>query len=89
MVGNFKEKEILTDALCTEKAATDHYNTFANECLHDGLRDTILQCLDQEHKIQVDVFNVMHEKGYYPTPAAEQQKIDEAKQKFAASATTK
>ncbi len=89
MVANFKEKEVLTDALCTEKAATDHYNTFANECLHDGLRNTILQCLDQEHKIQYDVFNVMHEKGFYPTPAAEQQKIDDAKQKFAAQATTK
>ncbi len=89
MVANFKEKEILSDALCAEKAVTEHYNTFANECLHDSLRDTLLQCLDQEHKIQVDVFNSMHEKGYYPTPAAEQQKIDEAKQKFAAQATTK
>ncbi|WP_312106694.1 spore coat protein [Lachnoclostridium sp.] len=89
MVGNFKEKEVLADALCTVKTATNNYNTFANECLHDGLRDTILQNLDSEHKIQVDVFNVMHEKGYYPTPAAEQQKVDEAKQKFAAQATTK
>lgn len=87
MSSNFTEKEVFADALCAEKTATEHYNTFANECVHDDLRNTILQCLEQEHQIQVDVFNKMHEKGFYPTPAAEQQKVDEAKQKFAQCAT--
>lgn len=44
----YTDKEILGDALTAEKAATNNYNTFANECVHDGVRDAILHCLEQE-----------------------------------------
>ena len=71
----YSEKEVLADALTAEKTATDHYNTFANECVHENVRNAILDCLDKEHAIQQDVFNIMHGKGYYPTPAAEMQKF--------------
>ena len=78
----YSEKEVLTDALTAEKTATEHYNQFANECVHANVRNAILDCLDKEHAIQQDVFNMMHAKGYYPTPAAPTQKVEEAKQKF-------
>ena len=78
----YSEKEVLADALSAEKAATEHYNMFANECVHTNVRDTILDCLSKEHAIQQDVFNMMHAKGYYPTPDAQSQKVEEAKQKF-------
>jgi spore coat protein CotF len=45
----------------------------------------MLDILGEEHNMQQDVFNTMHDKGYYPTPAADQKKIDDAKQKFAAA----
>ena len=61
----YSEKEVLADALTAEKTATDHYNTFANECVHENVRNAILDCLDKEHAIQQDVFNIMHGKGYY------------------------
>lgn len=78
----FSEKEILADALAAEKAATDHYNTFANECVHDRVRGAILKCLDEEHDIQKNVFDEMHARGYYPTPSAESTKVEQVKQKF-------
>lgn len=78
----FSEKEILADALASEKAATDHYNTFANECVHDTVRNAILKCLEEEHEIQKNVFDEMHARGYYPTPAAESTKVEQVKQKF-------
>lgn len=78
----YSEKEVLGDALAAEKAATDNYNTFANECVHKEVRDVILRCLDQEHSIQNDVFQIMHAKGLYPTPEAEENKVEQAKQKF-------
>lgn len=84
----FTEKEILADALTSEKATTGNFNKFANECVHSDLRDTVLQVLNQEHSIQQDVFNMMHQKGYYPTPDAEEKKITEAKQKFQSSASS-
>lgn len=81
----FQEKEILGDALCSEKNATNLFNTYSNECVHDNLRDTMLNILADEHSLQNDVFNTMHDKGYYPTPEAQQNKINEARQKFSAS----
>lgn len=78
----YTDKEILADALTAEKAATSNYNMFANECVHNNVREAILHCLEQEHSIQEDVFNIMHEKGYYPTPDADANKVQNAKQKF-------
>lgn len=78
----YSEKEVLSDALTAEKTATEHYNIWANECVHASVRDTILDCLDKEHAIQKDVFQMMHGRGFYPTPAAQMQKVEEAKQKF-------
>lgn len=78
----YSEKEMLADALTAEKTATTLYNTFSNECVHENVRGAILDCLQKEHAIQNQVFNMMHDRGYYPTPSAETQKVDEAKQKF-------
>ena len=79
----YSEKEVLADAQNAKKTATTLYNTFSNECVHDNVRNAIMDCLEKEHKIQNEVFEMMHQRGYYPTPSAETQKVDEAKQKFA------
>ena len=81
----FTDKEILNDGLSTQKATTDKFNTAANECVHEELRDKILNVLNQEHSIQYEVFNMVHQRGWYQTPAAEEKKVSEAKQKFAQS----
>ena len=81
----YTDKEILGDALTTEKTSTCNYNTYSNECVHDEVRDVMLKILAQEHEIQNNVFNMMHEKGYYPTPGADEKKLQETKNKFAQS----
>lgn len=78
----YTEKEVLADALTAEKTATNNYNTFSNECVHDSVRNAILDCLEKEHDIQQEVFTMMHDRGFYPTPSADTQKIEEAKQKY-------
>lgn len=78
----YTEKEVLSDALNTQKNSTNLYNMSVNECVHDNLRSTMMDLLQKEHEIQVDVFNQMHTMGLYPTPAAEGKKIQEAKTKF-------
>ena len=84
MTGVYTEKEILGDALATQKNATSQFNMSANECAHEELRQTMLHILKQEHEIQQDVFNMMHNAGYYPTPAAEEKKVQELKQQYSA-----
>ena len=76
------EKEMLSDVLSSQKQVTENYNTFANECANPQLRGALMQLLNDEHAIQFDVFTEMHNRGFYPTPMADQQKIDQAKQKF-------
>jgi spore coat protein CotF len=82
----YTDKDVLNDALTAEKTATNNYNTFANECVHDNVREVVLKCLAEEHTIQNQVFNEMHTRGMYPTPEAEQQKVEEAKQKYSCCA---
>lgn len=84
-MNQYSEKEILGDALATQKASTNIYNTCSNECVHEGLRSTMLDILAEEHSMQQNVFCSMHERGLYPTPDAPQNKIDDAKQRFSAA----
>ena len=78
----YTDKEILGDALTSVKTATNDYNTYSNECVHDNVRDVMLNLLEKEHDIQNEVFNMMHSRGLYPTPDAQNQKVQEAKEIF-------
>lgn len=82
MQGIYTEKEILGDALSSQKATTALFNTSANECVHEDVRQTILNILNEEHEIQQDVFNMMHAEGYYPTPDADEKKVQQLKQQY-------
>ncbi|MPN39274.1 hypothetical protein SDC9_186802 [bioreactor metagenome] len=79
---SYGDKEILFDALNTQKQITANYNTFANECADPVLRNTMMDILNDEHSIQFDVFCELHSRGLYPTPMADSQKVEQAKQKY-------
>lgn len=77
-----QDRELLDDVLSAQKHITDIYNTYANECATAGIRDDMLCLLREEHDIQADIYNEMSSRGWYKVQPAEQQKIDQAKQKF-------
>ena len=79
------EKEILKDSLICEKHMTASYNTFAGECVNPQLRSTMLNILNDVHTIQADIFSTMQQNGWYQVEAAEQQKIQNARQKLQSS----
>lgn len=78
------EKEILQDCLSSQKFTTTNLNTFAGECVCEQLRSAFLNILDDEHRIQADIFNDMSSKGWYPTQPADQQQLQQVKQKYSA-----
>lgn len=82
MPGIYTEKEILSDALSAQKATTALFNTSANECVHEDVRQTMMNILNEEHEIQQDVFEMMHSQGLYPTPCADEKKVQEVKQQY-------
>ncbi len=79
------DKEILSDSLISEKHMTDSYNSFAGECVNQQLRSTMLSILNDVHTIQADIFSTMQSNGWYQVEAAEQQKIQNARQKLQSS----
>lgn len=76
------EKEILQDSLISQKLITESYNTYAGECVNEQLRGAFLNILDDEHRIQADLFCQLQSNGWYKVEPAEQQKVQQAKQKF-------
>ena len=78
----YTEKEVLSDVLSAQKACTELFNKASNECVHENVRESLLDILEEEHEIQQDVFLMMHDKGMYPTPEAEQKKVDQLKQQY-------
>lgn len=77
-----QDKEMLEDVLTSQKQITGLYNTYANECATTAIRDEMMNILHDEHDIQADIFMKMQKRGWYPTPMAEEQKIQSTKQKF-------
>lgn len=78
----FDDQARINDALSSQKFITDGYNTGANEAAATTVKNTLMDILEDEHKIQHDLFSQMQKRGWYQTEAAPQQKIDETKTKF-------
>ena len=78
----YTEKEVLSDALAAQKSSTELFNKASNECVHENVRESLLDILEEEHEIQQDVFCMMHAKGMYPTPEADQKKVQQLKQQY-------
>lgn len=76
------EKDILTDCLSSQKFTAASYNNYAGECANEQLRNTFLNILDDEHRIQADIFTDMSSHGWYPSQPADQQKVQQARQQF-------
>ena len=78
------EKDMLQDGLASQKHITDSYNIFAGECVNPQLRGTFLNILDEEHRIQAELFNTMQSKGWYQVEQAPAQKVQQTRQKYSA-----
>jgi len=76
------EKEILFDCLSSQKQTTATYNTFAGECVNEQLRSAMLNILDEEHRVQADLFSHLQSNGWYQVEQADQNKVQQARQKF-------
>ena len=81
------DKERMEDTLSDHKFITAEYNTYTSEAATPGVWNTMMNILNEEHHIQQDIWKEMNSRGWYPVTKAEEQKIMQAKQKFAATLT--
>lgn len=85
MSQQFCEKDMMLDLLASEKHVTGGYNNYANECATPAVKAEFLNLLKDTHQMQHDIFCEMQKRGWYPTEAADQNKINQAKQKYSTS----
>ncbi|WP_312645224.1 spore coat protein [Hydrogenoanaerobacterium sp.] len=80
----YGDKEMMDDALSSQKFVTGGYNNFANECATPALKTDFMNILNEEHQIQHELFLEMQKRGWYQVEAADQNKVTQAKQKYMA-----
>lgn len=79
---NMNDRDFVTDLLSTEKYMTSGYNTALNEFSHESLYQDIQRIALETQKTQRHLYDVMFRYGWYSVEAAEQQKLQQAHQKF-------
>lgn len=77
-----EDKDIIMDVLTSQKHITSLYNTFSNECSTKNIKDGFIKILNEEHDIQIEVFDEMNKRGWYSPAKAESNKIESVKMKF-------
>lgn len=82
MQSTLTEQEILTDLLTSEKHCTSSINTFITESTCTNLRQNLKNILSEEHSIHENLYNIMNQKGWYPTSDAPAQDVQKTKGRF-------
>lgn len=76
------DKNLFENILQLTKGATDLYLHGTTEASTENIHQVFHDLLCETLKIQHEVYKKMEAKGWYPAEQVEQQKIDQAKQKF-------
>lgn len=77
-----EDRELMERELVLMKGVTDLYLHGTIESETKEVHEAFQCALEESLNIQNHIYNLMKEKGWYPTEAAEQQKIDMVKQKY-------
>lgn len=79
---NFGDREIMEDVLASQRQMTAEYNAAANQCASSALQSEFMTLLGEEQQIQMELFQEMQKRGWYPTEQAPRQKIEAAREQF-------
>ena len=79
----FTEQDKATDLLQTEKYLAGCYNSYLLEAATPEVKQCLSGLLNDTHSMQQRLFEDMNSRGWYPVTKAEDQKVTQAKQKFA------
>lgn len=77
-----EDRVIMDNILSVTKGACDLLMHGTIESSTTDVHSTFKSSLDECLKMQNEIYSKMSERGWYPTQQVEQQKIEQAKQKF-------
>lgn len=76
------DRDFVNDLLAYEKYLTSGYNTGLFETQNPQLRRTVQDILNDVHKSQSELFELMFQRGWYKMDAAEAEQIGKTHQQF-------
>jgi Spore coat protein len=79
---NLSEKEILNDALSSEKQLLHVYSTYLAEASCPNLRNELTRVFNETQQMQFELYKAMEQKGWYTIQNAELQQVQQAVNKF-------
>ena len=80
------DRDLMEDILLILKGEADLQLHGTIESSTSNVHTTFNKVLNETLTMQNEVYQLMAQKGWYPTEASEQQKIAQAKQKYAQAA---
>ena len=84
---NMKQEACLFDLLNSEKFLAGVYNESLLESATPEVSGCLMGILEDEHRIQKEIFEELSSRGMYPTEKAPEDKLTLTKMKFAQKAT--
>ena len=78
-----QDKNIMQDILMLEKGVCDLYMHGAIESATQNVQQTFDTALNDSLCMQSDIYQKMSQKGWYPAQQADQQQINQVRQKYA------
>lgn len=78
-----EDRDLMENELLVIKGVCDLYLHGAIESTTAKVHCAFKEALNESLNMQNHIYNLMAEKGWYKTDTAEQQKIDETKNKYA------
>lgn len=76
------DRDYVNDMLSFEKYLSNGYNVGLNEAQNPKLHMQIQNILNDVHRCQFDLFNLMFQNGWYKMKAADQQEVSQAHNQF-------
>ena len=77
-----EDRDLMENELLVIKGACDLYLHGAIESTTAEVHNAFKEALNESLDIQNKIYNLMAEKGWYQTETAEQNKIDQTKNKY-------
>ncbi len=81
------EKIRLFDLLSSEKFLAGVYNSDLLESATPEVSSCLMNLLEDEHRIQREIFEELSARGLYPTEKAPEDKINQTKMKYSQKVT--
>ena len=79
------DRNVMENLLLLEKSACDLYMHGAIEASDEQVFNSFSSALNQSLQLQNQIYTKMKEKGWYAPEMAEQDKVQQLKQKFSAN----